>query len=488
MDDGSPKISNVKITPTTKQMEFLKDPTRFLCYSGGFGSGKTVAGCLRALLLSQLMPGNFGLVGRLTYPELRDTTRRSFFELCPPDWYDPLNGGMWKASENHLKLYNGSEIVFRHLDTISQKELLSMNLGWFFIDQAEEISEDVFQTLISRLRKNSVAKRYGFIVCNPEGHNWIYRRFKEQNHSDHKIIDSTTFDNKENLPEDYIESLLKAPDVWKKRYVYGSWDAFEGQIFTEFDRNIHVLRPFEVPREWDCIVAIDHGLVNPTAALLLAIDYDENVFVIDEYYEAGRPISENADAILRMVGKRKVGLWLIDPSTAAKTREKNGMPWSVMEEYNDYGIYPVGANNEIDAGINRLKEFLMPKADRLHPVTQKRGSPRLFIFNHCVNLINEITTYQWKKMRFSAIMRNAPEKPQEYNDHAIDCLRYAIMARWGPTEKQIIGGPQRLGYQPLITPFEDKTQMNEMSRPMNPNFQGDDELGLWGGSSLLNDY
>ncbi|MGW8289551.1 MAG: hypothetical protein ACWGNP_04695, partial [Candidatus Bathyarchaeia archaeon] len=89
------------VTPTEKQADFILATQKFSCFSGGFGNGKTYAGCLKSLMLSQF-PGNFGLVGRLTYPELRDTTRRSFFELCPPEYYAKEHGGEWRRSENHL--------------------------------------------------------------------------------------------------------------------------------------------------------------------------------------------------------------------------------------------------------------------------------------------------------------------------------------------------------------------------------------------------
>ena len=108
------------ITPFPKQVDFITSPAMYTCMSGGFGSGKTISGCIRGLLLST-QPNNFGLIGRSTYPELRDTTRRSFFEICPPDYYDPKQGGEWRVSENHLKLKNKSEIIFRHLDDISEK-------------------------------------------------------------------------------------------------------------------------------------------------------------------------------------------------------------------------------------------------------------------------------------------------------------------------------------------------------------------------------
>ena len=76
-------------------------------------------------------------------PELRDTTQKTFVEFCPSDWYAESRGGVWNKSENYVRLYNGSEIIFRHLDTISERELLSLNLGWFGIDQSEETTESV---------------------------------------------------------------------------------------------------------------------------------------------------------------------------------------------------------------------------------------------------------------------------------------------------------------------------------------------------------
>ena len=41
-----------------------------------------------------------------------------------------------------------------------------------------------------------------------------------------------TLANRDNLPEDYVRSILKLPERVRQRYVYGSWDVFEGQIFV----------------------------------------------------------------------------------------------------------------------------------------------------------------------------------------------------------------------------------------------------------------
>jgi len=465
-----------QITPTKEQSAFITSDKKFSCYSGGFGNGKTWAGCLRALVLSGL-PNNFGLIGRLTYPELRDTTRREFFNLCPPEYWDPKMGGEWRSSENQLKFVNGSEIIFRHLDNISEKELLSLNIGWFFIDQAEEISEKVFLILQSRLRLSTATRRYGFLACNPEPGNWIYHRFKKPSDEgtldkNYQLIEASTYANKDNLPIDYIETLIHSfPEAMKRRYIDGEWEVFEGQIFAEFNRRIHVIPPFDIPSGWERLVAIDHGMVNPTCALWGAIDYDNNIYIYDEYYEPGI-VSNHVKQILRKSEGQEISFWLIDPSTRARTREKDGMPWSVLEEYEDYGIYATPANNAKLAGLNRVKEFMRVDPKRKHPRTSVHGSPRLFIFPSCINLIEEIPQYQWKKLR-GMDSKNAPEVPRDFNDHAIDALRYMIMSRFPPPSRGAAN-------HDLINRLQRK-QSDDMTKPFPRGHSGDSLLGMYEG-------
>lgn len=472
---------NSQFEPTPKQTDFITSTSKFSCFSGGYGAGKTIAGCMRGLLLSQ-EPGNFGLIGRNTYPELRDTTRRTFFEICPAEYYDEKNGGQWKPSENLLRLVNGSEIIFRHLDTISEAELKSLNLGWFYIDQAEEISEAVWRVLQSRLRLANVSNRYGFITCNPSPGNWIYQKFKKPQEDgspdvDYSIIEATTYENPY-LPPDYIPTLLKDyPEEMIKRYIEGRWDAYENAIYPEFDRQVHVIPPFEIPKGWERLVSLDHGMVNPTACLWGAIDFDNNIYIYDEYYSPGI-VSDHAREIIRKTGDQVISFWLIDPSTAAKTREKDGMMWSILEEYEDNDLYFTPANNEKLAGINRIKEFLKLRDDRRHPITRQTPAPRLYIMKNCVNTIWEFPQYQWRKYRTMG-NRSAPEQSVDYNDHAMDSLRMLIMSRFPAPQKRPTG-------LELVLP-EERKNMNLMSQPLPDNFEGDDELGTYYKNSSLTD-
>jgi hypothetical protein len=208
-------VKEINLLPA--QERFLDSNKRFILFSGGFGCGKTFIACFKALQLAT-QSKNYGLIGRLTYPELRDTVQKVFLEICPPEWIKN-----WKESEGRLILKNDSEIIFRHLDKVSEEEIKSMDLGFFFIDQVEEISENVFLALRGRLRRSNVQTRQGIMTCNPLLF-WAYKVFRQTHDPDYELIEGSTLDNKTNLPEDYIADLLKYPENWKRQFVYGIWD------------------------------------------------------------------------------------------------------------------------------------------------------------------------------------------------------------------------------------------------------------------------
>lgn len=207
-----------ELTLGQKQSYALASPVRDLLLSGGFRSGKTTIACIKIITQHCTQPNNRILIGRLTYPELRDSTQKSFFGLLPPEWIKS-----WNKSEGVLTLLNGTEILFRHLDTTSEEELKGMELGAALIDQVEEISEDVYLILKSRLNMMHVKCRQLIMTCNPLLF-WAYKYFKQETDPDRELIEFSMLDNKHNLPEDYLQDMLKRPENWKRQFVYGVWD------------------------------------------------------------------------------------------------------------------------------------------------------------------------------------------------------------------------------------------------------------------------
>jgi hypothetical protein len=117
----------------------------------------------------------------------------------------------------------------------------------------------------------------------------------------------------------------------------------------------------------------------------------------------------------------------------AKTREKNGAPWSIFEEYDEYGISLSPANNSKEAGWNRVGEYLRIDPNHIHPITGKYGSPRIFFSSRCRNLLTEVPEYIWK--RLSDESSNPKEEARKLKDHACDALRYLVMSMPSPYSK-----------------------------------------------------
>jgi phage terminase large subunit len=433
-----------------KQDAFVFDEHRFAGYGGGFGNGKTLAGAIKAYNHC-MQKDAFFLIGRRHATDLSDSTQRDFLNLFGQmGKFSPKNGS-FKFYKDGQPL---SEVIFRHLDDL--QSLTNMNLSGFWIDQAEEVSEDVFDFLVGRIRR-PVHKREGFITYNPNGHDWIYRRFVKKigkdgkdlpNASDFFVTNASTLENRQNLPEDYVKGLMAMPKEWVKRFVEGSHDVFAGQIYDEFNPSIHVINPFQVPNTWERFRAIDHGQNNPTSCHWYAVDFDGNIFVYQEYYQEKDVVSNHVKSINAMSRVRttdggvltdEYAYTVIDPSTHAKTLEKDGYRFSIADEYMDAGIPTIAAQNDVIAGINRVKEYLRIDAERFHPFLKDAdgdsimGAPRLFIFSNCEYLIEEMGQYRWKN--YSGMALGNPDKddikeaPVKRKDHAVDDLRYAIMSR-----------------------------------------------------------
>lgn len=202
------------------QEKFWKSKAKYVLFSGGFGCGKSLMLTLKAIEFALKYPGNYILMGRKTYPELRDTLIKEFFITCP----DYLVSEYLKA-EGRVIFKNKSEIIFRHLDTIAESEIRSLNLGAAFIDQAEDIPKEVFLGLIGRLRREGIndEDRKIFLSCNPKL-TWLYADFKQKPTPEYEVIEASTIENAKNLSPAYVENLLKYPESWKKQYVYGVWD------------------------------------------------------------------------------------------------------------------------------------------------------------------------------------------------------------------------------------------------------------------------
>lgn len=439
--------------PLPKQQRFMsaafdeKGPA-YILYSGGVGSGKTLIGCVTILTMAFLHSGDY-LICRLFNPELKLTTYKTFLEICPKDLIVEN-----RVADQIVKIQSVdggvSNVIFRGLEEPDKHR--SLNLNAAYIDEASQVSEEAFTLLQSRLR----GKHYRKILCttNPNGHSWLYRYWIKKdfgNENAKRQFFSVHAPSTENLhlPQGYVQNML---DSWSeeriKREVMGSWDAFQGQVYTEFERSKHVIKPFVIPDEWTRFIGLDHGYRNPACALWCAMDYDGNTYVYREFYKSEWIIEEivrgckdtSEKGLIALNGSEKIeGIW-IDPSTKAN-RGKDSDFTTYLEFFpRTWSLIP--ANNEVANGIDRVKQLLKPD--------QRTGKPRLFIFDTCENVIEQMAQYRYQELTPGQEMdKNIKEEPVKKDDHAVDALRYAIMSR--PEEPKVADTKAKQRSQPTLS-------------------------------------
>lgn len=473
LNDSWPEALDGTRTPLPKQAELIEkaldmspQAPKYIRYIGGVGSGKSVSGCMCVLSWAVMYGGDY-VICRQFGTDLKDTTYKTFLEICPPELI-----AEHRVAERTIRIKNAqgtiSNVFMRGLD--DPDKLRSLNLNGAYVDEANQTTEEAFALLQGRLRGKHVRKIV--LTTNSSGRNWLWKYFVDKSCFKNDWVKNQFYNihapSTENvhLPEGYVESMLQGwSDDRIKREVFADEDSFAGQVYSEFNRNLHVVKPFRIPDHWDRHIRIDHGYRNPAAIGFFAISPEGEVYLYKEIYEKewlihelinGKVINGEAQrGILANIGEDRFISAKIDPST----RNRHGSTGtSDFDEY--YRVWPkklpiLGpAMNDVQVGIDRVKSYLK--------VNPKTGRPLLFFFEDCKNTLEEIGTYKYPELKDGqAEVRAEHEKPVKAKDHAMDMLRYMIVDLPDPTKVNEI--KQKFKHACL-----EKSLMKELSSIANP--------------------
>ena len=195
---------------------------------------------------------------------------------------------------------------------------------------------------------------------------------------------------------------------------YGEFASGNGLVYPEFDEQVNVVEPFDIPPQWQSMISIDPGFVNPLSAHWYAVDGDGNVYVTAEHFAAGKDCAWHCERIKEI--SRRQG-WKTDSAgryaalidSAALQRTLSGTK-SVAQLFSEQGI---AANPKVDksvwSGIQRVRQYLGPPD----------GRPKLYVFSTCREMIREFRVYRFGQ----------GEEPIKKDDHAMDELRYFLASR-----------------------------------------------------------
>jgi PBSX family phage terminase large subunit len=379
-----------------QQRAFIFTDRHFAAFVGGIGSGKSYAGCFRALRFalgeSAAPVPNLGMITAPTYPMLRDATLRTFIDLA---------GGhlaKFNKAEMLATLDNGSEILFRTAD--NPERLRGANLSWWYGDEAALYKYDVWRIMIGRLRQGG-RRGAAWITTTPKGRNWLYREFVLKQRPDYALFHARTADNRFLDPE-FVESLVSAySGDFARQELDGEFVAYEGLIYPEFNREAHLVSATP-PAFREVVAGVDWGYANPGVILVFGIDSDGRMWGIHEEVARHRRIEEWAGIAAQLAATYHISLFFCDPSEP-----------DFIAAFRNNGCDAREANNKVIPGIHAVKNRLVARGD---------GSPRLLFDRSFVQLAAEMEQYQWLTQR-----EGVRDQPRKAHDHTLDALRYAVV-------------------------------------------------------------
>jgi len=369
-------------TPTELQARYHNaiDEHLYTLFMGGYGSGKSRAAIEEDIDLSMRFPGNLGMITRKYNEDLRDTVKADFYKWCPPQLIaETRDGG------NTVIFINGSAIIFKGLYTKSKSQrtkLGSLNLGFFDVHEADEISEQDFQDLQGRLRREDIPTKRGYLNCNPPNTNhWLYKTFVNSPDKNlYALIKGKTEENP-HLDPVYVENLRKSyanSPILLQKYMDGEWGFTPAgtPAFTGYKDGFHHV-PLEVIPGRPVYRCWDFGWLHP-GVVFFQIDENRGVNILS--CDMGDRINFElyCPYMIHVSNKKFPKGKFIDVCDIAGLQHKDtGKP--SIKVLNDYGIKPFYHTQPREFGINLMQRMLITLVDT-HPqlrVNSKDGECKL---------------------------------------------------------------------------------------------------------------
>lgn len=460
----------IPYTPSAKQKLFHLSIANEVLYGGAAGGGKSVAIVLDGLKRCLQYPRSRGYMFRRTYRELEDTLITEALR-----WY-PKEIATYNIGRHEMSLINGSKIFFRHCQSVANMyDYAGAEIHWLYIDELTSFEQEIYEFLKTRLRARMELGITPVIRCasNPGniGHGWVKQYFVDAGpygellphvvHSKVKGIKRTfttqyipalATDNP-HITDDYIFELEQKPEALRRALLFGDWDAFDGQVFTEWANNpdhyddhlnTHVIRPFYIPENWPRIMSFDHGYTKPFSVGWWAVGPRGELYRYREWYgcvpgRANKGIELSPRQIAEGIVEREMESEapnnipvdrIADPAIFERSRG-DSVAQQMEPTETKTGIYFRKGDNSRLAGKMQLHERFRFGPD---------GRPALYVFDTCKDFIRTIPTLPYD-----------PKKPEDINtdaeDHIYDETRYCLMSRPAPVRVFAPDQPK------IFTPF-----------------------------------
>lgn len=389
--------------------------------SGPAETGKTW-GCLQYVnALLWKYPGAHGVMLRKTYADLIASALRTYLRILGPNSPVVAFGG---ERPQWFDYPNGSRLWVAGLDNAGK--VLSTERDFFYTVQAEELSENDWETMTTRATGRGAVMPYTRVFgdCNPgPPTHWIKQR---QANGVLKLLESRHEDNPTLYSDDgeiteqgtkSIGILDALTGVRRLRLRLGKWAAAEGAVYEDYDPAIHVVD--RLPKNWQVwrkIRSIDFGYTNPFVCQWWAIDPDGRMYLYREIFHSRRLVEDHAKEIVRLSEGETYEATVADHDAEDRaTLARHGVGTRPAYKGVTVGLDAVGARLK-KAGDGRPRLFIVSGA------TVERDE-RLVELKLPASTEQEMPEYSYPKNKDGKPIK---EEPLKVNDHGCDTLRYAV--------------------------------------------------------------
>lgn len=323
----------------------------------------------------------------------------------------------YDIDSNHTGLSVPSRIYLKGAD--NPDSLRGVSLKGAVLDEFAffKSGSDVWRKIV----RPALGDKRGWAIFSstPDGvHNPFYdivELAKKEGSDNWYYSHATALDNPWFPKEEWDETKAEYESEGKIDEWAQEWEALfttpSSLVYNEF-KDIHIIKPSEVPREGTFALSMDFGIKDPFACVFVTIDHDNNWYIYDEIYLPDLPVDKIARLVHEKMGSNYFTRMIGDSAGA------NEIVSLRSKELGSDRLWITPSKkgkDSIRAGIRQVKTHLY--------VREATGKPKMFVSENCRALIREFQSYKYMRDAWGEFS----ETPEDRNNHLLDALRYLVL-------------------------------------------------------------
>lgn len=435
--DNLVQVIRSEYKPSPIGIRFHLSTARKRLNVGGLGSGKSRMMCEHLNNLCMRYPGAKVIIARRDLGDLKKTTQSEYLErVVSPDAIDRFN-----INDNTLYYKNGSMCFFMETKTPSNFKSLEI-IAWG-VDEADENEEGqgkdrLLTVLDGRLRQKIkingelVAVPYvGIFTYNPTTDDHWLAKLEDKPDPDMEVFRSSTYDNLQNLPNDYIPSLLSSLAPWEvKSLVYGERASQpKGKpVLHGFSLENNV-RPLRLFHHLPLRVSWDFGFNHPCVSISQYDPEFKRFMKLREFSGSQEQLQFFAPKAIKLFQTLGGPLFPVRHYGDPHGADKKDVGESSIEYLRIHqGVHVNHKRTKIKTGLDEMQELIVTKAPFRSPEwTPEQPQESLSRFLVDPSCKATISAYMGGYYRGED---GSPVK-DDFHDHFVDTDRYTIVHTMG---------------------------------------------------------